>query len=509
MKFVLLLMLFGATAFANQINDELALPENQTLLDGLTRTKETHNHVTLLERGLNSWPIRRELIESANDFVLISVPFWYYDQVGQEFLDWFKERKSVNRSLDIRVIQGWTSPLLSNGGGKVKGELKDLTQGHYLLWNSPFWQRRFSFDLLRGHLHDKLFVVDGKKMIIGGMNITDEDAGGGHKAKGTADFDLLIEGPAVHEGTKLFLKLEALGTYLRSSESFPPFEREEIRAFNDFFYEEKEDHDFRTVTRDPNPKPPFTDLHRVHIPIKEMLRDAKFFPQVQDGPTSVRIIYDNPLIDRDPKTKKQISKFHRTLNFAASKARSTMWVSSPYLTFDREQMDFFTTMAKKVDLRIVTNSMQSTDRNKDYYKAQISHYPAMMTAGIRLYEWLGQDKLVALSKRCQVGFLPGSMLHAKVVLLDGSAMFLGSNNVNRRSKVLNNEIMVFINNEDFSRQMIPFFENVFAGETQTAICPEGPVSVKVVEEMTEPKVRALMKALKVTKQVWKYPFGGL
>lgn len=504
-----LVLIFSAHVLAAPLNEELRRPETSQELTELTRSAETFNKVDLLDRGQNSWPVRRGLLERASSFVFVSVPFWNYDQAGREFVDMLAARKQADRAFELKVIQGWTSPWLSKGGRKVKGELKDVAD-QYLLWNSPLWQRRFSFNLFRGHVHDKFLIVDGNKMVLGGMNISNEDAGGGSSMNGTHDTDLVIEGPVVHQATEIFLKVNQLGHHLNSSKSFPPFKDLEIKAFQNFFYDNVEDHDFTTVTDEPNPKPPFTKTHRVHIPIKKLLASPKYFPQVDSGDVSVRLIYDNPLIDRDPRTKKHYSKFFRTLSFLARKARHTIWISTPYLTFDRELMALFQEAAKRVEVRILTNSIETTDRGTNYYKSQVSHYPAMLKAGIRVFEWKGHGGLYKVNHECPVTYWPGQMLHSKLVLIDNAVSMVGSNNINRRSKLLNNEVMVLLNDEPMSRRVGQIFETAFAGEIQRLSCRDGSSrGVTVVEEMTKEKVDALTRRLGVKEPEWDYAFGGL
>ncbi|MEQ1879280.1 MAG: phosphatidylserine/phosphatidylglycerophosphate/cardiolipin synthase family protein, partial [Bdellovibrionia bacterium] len=418
-----------------------------------------------------------------------------------------KERKKEVPGFELKVIQGWVSPFLSDGGGKTKKELKAIAD-EYLAWNSPFWLRRFSFGFFRGHVHDKFLIADGRRMILGGMNISDLDAEGGLTAKGSHDVDVLIDGPAVKQATEIFLKLNLLGHYLDSPAHFPPFEREEIQALQSYFYENQEDHDFWTVDTDPNPKPPFRKINRVHIPIRSVLSNPRYFPEVESGDTSLRLIYDNPLIDRDPKTKKQYSKYFRTLKFVTSKAKRTLWVTTPYMTIDREIMAYFVESAKTLDVRIVTNSLDSTDMTGPFYLAQLSHYPELIKAGVKVYEWQGHAQLKRLQKDCEIGSWPGDLLHSKLVIVDGAVSFVGSNNINNRSKNLNNEVMALVNDSAFSRRLEPYFTRLLNGETQSVKCREGTRALPLAEEMTLERSMALWKTLGVKKPIWKYPHGG-
>lgn len=510
MRFLIPLSAFvfvWSAALAAPLNEELSLKENAEMLDALTRSPETFNTVRILENGQNSWPAREQLIRESKSFVFITVPFWYYDKTGRTILQELESKRNSVDGFELKVIQGWISPFLSGGGRTTKSVLKNISD-QYLGWNSPLWLRRFSFNIFRGHVHDKFLIVDGQKMILGGMNISDHDLGGGINANGTHDVDLLIEGPAVQKATEMFLKINQLGHYLSSSAPFPPFKEQEIEAFQKFFYDNIEDHDFTTVTKSSNPKPPFVDINRVHIPIRSLLASRKYFPDVTEGKTSVRLIYDNPLIDRDVDTKKHYSKLFRTVEFISKKAKSSIWLSLPYLTIDREAMQLLVESAKRLDVRIVTNSVASTDMPLKLYRAQASHYEELVNAGIKLYEWRGHKELKRSARDCVVTNWPGDLLHSKVILFDGVVSLVGSHNLNNRSKNLNNEVMALINDSEFSRLLSPFFADKWAKKSNLIECRGIRRSIGMVDQLDPVAIKALYNKYDITKPIWNYPFGG-
>jgi phosphatidylserine/phosphatidylglycerophosphate/cardiolipin synthase-like enzyme len=212
--------------------DEIKRPEVAKQIDDISRSVETLNQVTLLHPSSESFDARMKLIQDAQHFVFITVPFWYADKTGLGMMDYILAKTRGRPDFKYHVIQDWLSPFSSPGGFEITREFGDSI----ILWNSPLWQRNFSYHLFTGHVHDKFFIADGKKMIIGSTNINDEHLQGGETEKGWHDTDILVEGPAVEAGMKIYIKLWRLAHYLQSDSSFPPWTNDEIKALQSYFY---------------------------------------------------------------------------------------------------------------------------------------------------------------------------------------------------------------------------------------------------------------------------------
>ncbi|MGZ3691969.1 MAG: phospholipase D-like domain-containing protein [Pseudobdellovibrio sp.] len=495
---VILTALFGLlqlaqfeTAYAQVVADKplnsfLKSSYGESTLGQLTNNApETFNKVTLLDMGRNSLPVRRKLIEEAKSFIFITAPYWDNDPIGRGILDQIQKKKSEVPGFEFHAIMGWTTPLLSKQGGKITRRIEgdDL-----LFWNAPWWQRNFSYSFGGHEVHDKLFIVDGTKLIMGGMNMTRDYLEGGSKDYGWHDTDILVEGPAAQVATDIHLKIFTLGKYLASDASFPVFnskenhqltDESEIKSLSSYFYQNKEDHDFRTMAIEGQELSPgdylippsnMQVMHRVHIPILDKLSSPKYHPQLpacDDCTTSVRLIYDNPLIDRNiySKDNEHYSKTRNTLKFLLANAKESAWFFMPYFTSDEEYLNILTEAAKHLDIRIIGNSLATNDVGANEYKKGEQFYARLRAAGIKIYEFQGNGSLLSLSNQnnCLIADTdwPGKTLHTKMALLDSSVTLIGSNNMNLRSFNKNNEVMALINDAGFAQNAKKIFDRQF------------------------------------------------
>jgi putative cardiolipin synthase len=339
--------------------------------------------------------------------------------------------------------------------------LREVTGGNALLWNEPQWQRRFSADLLRNRMHEKLLVVDGEKLVMGGMNVADDYLQGGVTRKGWHDTDILVEGPAAAEAQKVFLKLWELSKYLDSPAPFPAFQKQETEVLQKLFY--GDDGRFRVRTTPAgSAKPRTVDAE---IPFRKYLDDPFYFPPLAPRPdrtTPLRFIYDNTLVDRNPQNGRQVSKIMDTLVYLVRMARSSVLLFVPYLTPHQDFLDELEKAAKAgKSVVIVTNSERSHDIGTIPWKAGTSHYAELLSAGVHLFEWQGHADLLEIEKEngCTIpdGAWPGRTIHSKVAVIDGHVCLVGSHNFNVRSESLNNESAALFQDREIGRQLVRVF----------------------------------------------------
>lgn len=448
--------------------------------------------MTLLHLGKTSRPVRARLIEEARSYVFQTVPYWYDDATGRAFRDLYREKLAKTPGLDARIVVDWSSPGSTGDifATKMYASLKDVTGGQILQWNPPWWGRRFSRQLIRNRLHDKLLVVDGEKLIMGGMNVGDSYLDGGVTRDGWHDTDVLIEGPAAQDAAKVFVKVWETSRYLASDAPFPPTEKEEIRAFRHLFKEDVFSFSFETSVDPKTAKPlPPKDprrTQRVEVPIGRTLADPRYFPPLEPRPSwtvPVRIVYDNPLVDRDPETRETYSKVMRSIQWLLKVSKKRALLFLPYLTPERGFVEALKSAARRgVLVAVVTNSEKSHDIGKVPWKAGLAVYPELTEAGVHIFEWQGHVDLLELEKRegCTIpdGHWPGRTIHSKVVVVDGTGVFVGSHNMNTRSEAYNTEVMALIGSRELAAQLEQVFEDdadLFP-EKRTIPCGEKIVS---------------------------------
>ena len=438
---------------------DVDLPSIQAKLDRLTGAKRTLNKVTLLHLGRTSRPERIRLIEGADRTVFQTVPYWFDDEEGRFFRDLIRSKREKTPGIDVRLLLDWSSPGSTGDlfGTKMFASLREVTGGNALLWNEPQWQRRFSADLLRNRMHEKLLVVDGEKLLMGGMNVADDYLQGGVTRKGWHDTDLLVEGPAAAEAQKVFLKLWELSKYLDSPAPFPAFQEPETKVLQKLFYQDDGRFQFRPMAQG-GKRPKLVDAE---IPFRAYLGDPLYFPELAPRPewkTPVRFVYDNTLVDRNPRTGLQVSKIMDTLVYLIRMSRSSVLLFVPYLTPHEDFLDELEKAARAgKSVAIVTNSERSHDIGAIPWKAGTAHYQKLIDAGVHLFEWQGHADLLEIEKGhdCTIpdGQWPGRTIHSKVAVIDGQVCLVGSRNFNVRSESFNNESAALFQDAAIGRQL--------------------------------------------------------
>ncbi len=181
----------------------------ERLLDRTTGSAaRTGNTTAMLFDGVNSFEERNKIISEAKESVHLQTFIFTDDETGWELARLLASK--AEEGLDVRVIYDKLGSnrsdekifdFMREAGVEVRGYGDMLTQ---------FWD-------INDRWHEKHLIVDGQISIEGGMNIADEYAfggsgrqllpGGGRKStEAWRDADMRIEGPAVHDAQRGFMK---------------------------------------------------------------------------------------------------------------------------------------------------------------------------------------------------------------------------------------------------------------------------------------------------------------
>ena len=135
-------------------------------------------------------------------------------------------------------------------------------------------------------------------------------------------------------------------------------------------------------------------------------------------------------------------------------ARSELLVISPYFVPGEKMMRAFAdARARGVRIRVLTNSLASNDAPAAFV-GYARHRVALLRMGLELYE-LRSEGGGARSTAGSSGNLSGesrSMLHSKVLVMDGTLLVIGSMNLDLRSENENTELALLIRSAGLSAQ---------------------------------------------------------
>lgn len=182
-------------------------PAFEASLDALTGSRaRAGNRAELLFDGVQSFPARDALIDSARESICLQTFIFDSDETG-----WALARKLADKAragVQVRVLYD------AVGSHRADDALFDHMRAagvEVRAYGAPWkvWD-------LNDRWHEKHLVVDGRASIQGGMNIADEYAFGGSAravlSRGKTaeqpwrDVDVKLEGPAVGDAARAFLR---------------------------------------------------------------------------------------------------------------------------------------------------------------------------------------------------------------------------------------------------------------------------------------------------------------
>ncbi|MDR3424099.1 MAG: phospholipase D family protein [Alphaproteobacteria bacterium] len=289
-------------------------------------------------------------------------------------------------------------------------------------------------------MHNKAIIFDNQIAIMGGRNLGDEyfDASPDINFQ---DIDVFASGPITRQISKNF------DAYWNSEESFP------ISALN------LPPPNAQTIERlNDEMKAHWQDM--IKSPIGKQLNKIPLPREVKNG--DVPLIWARAELAADSPGKidlpseDAISAPGIRIDALVNKAQREFIVFTPYFVpLDSGVEELTALVARGVAVRIVTNSLSSTDMVPA--QAGYSHYrEALVKGGVELYEIKSSQPKHALKSM----FEPSSQngLHAKIYMIDRKDLVLGSFNLDPRSAQLNTEQVLVIHSPELCAKIARLFE---------------------------------------------------
>jgi len=291
---------------------------------------------------------------------------------------------------------------------------------------------------LNRRMHNKLWIADGAVAVMGGRNLGNAYFNASQE-RDFADLDVLAAGPVVAEVSRSF------DQYWNSREAVP-------------------------IAAVAGPAPPLADLRQAWAETAAQaghfregayvrsLRRTAFGGLVRSGQLPLVVAPAEALFDvpanslaGSPETT---SAIFPVLRKDVEQARHDVILVSPYLVPGATGVEVLCGLARRgVRVRILTNSLASTD--VPVVHAGYARYrPQMLACGVVLYELRPGGPG---AKTPRLGLSSGASLHAKTVVVDGHAVFIGSMNLDPRSSKLNTEVALRIESQELGGQLTALF----------------------------------------------------
>jgi putative cardiolipin synthase len=169
-------------------------------------------------------------------------------------------------------------------------------------------------------------------------------------------------------------------------------------------------------------------------------------------------------------------------------ARSEVLIASPYFVPDGEARRTLAGLrARDVGVSVLTNSLATTDEPLVHF-GYARYRGALLDMGVALYELMPDDDDAPEAAEGPRGSL--GRLHAKLAVVDGRWLSIGSMNMDRRSARSNTESTIVIDDREIAGEVAAFLEHGRVTSSYTLRLGEGGKQVEWVGREAEAVLRA-------------------
>jgi putative cardiolipin synthase len=384
--------------------------------------------VTSLWSPQNGLISRVDLIENARETLDAQYYEWTSDRVGTYLLD--RVLRAADRGVHVRLL---VDDLHIGSRTKAIAFIREHNNVDVRLYN-PSQHRRNAvtrglefarrFRRLGRRMHNKLLIADGDTAIVGGRNIADPHFGL-HDSMNLIDYDVLLVGAPVEKLCSIFDSYWASAATVQNAAATDSSDLSRARS----------DLAQRMSAQ--------SDLNEVLDRIGEHQTDHRRYDV--EG-SDITVIADEPLQTETPLA------VHQALVRAAGDARESVTIVTPFFVPGEADISLYKQWTSRgLDVRVLTNSLASnpgTIANSGYRKGR----PGLLEAGLDLFE-LRADA----SSKDEWEIPPTSArllgLHAKLYIIDGRRVILGSANLDPRSRRINTEMTITIESDVFAQDI--------------------------------------------------------
>jgi phosphatidylserine/phosphatidylglycerophosphate/cardiolipin synthase-like enzyme len=313
------------------------------------------------------------------------------------------------------------------------------------------------FRRIQHRMHNKLYIADNAWGIVGGRNLGDAYFGTAD-GRDFVDMDVLSAGPVVRGLSASFDR------YWNNPLAYPvaslitPAELTRLREPTKPAPEE-------TQTASPAPTTP--------TPALPSALDLGSLPLVW---ATAGLLVDSPLklVPESDDPRANAAVIEGLLSLLRTAQRDVIIVS-PYFVPGPQMMALFADLKKRgVHVRVLTNSLASTDA----LLAQIGyarHRTQLLNLDVQLFEMRSRQR-ARLRDTVLGSESVGSRasLHAKLVIVDGHIIAIGSMNLDQRSRLQNTEIALVIRSTALAQQAAAQVQAVISADAwKVELTPDG------------------------------------
>ena len=427
-------------------------PQETTLGRAYAAAQAGHPGISgfrLLNNGVSALMTRAAMADLAERAIDVQYYIFDNDEVGRFLLE--RLLAAAERGVRVRVLLDdlaldFEDDFLARLDAHPNIEMRVFNA----LPGRARWSRTLQLithlDRLGRRMHNKIFAADGQVAVLGGRNIGNRY----FEARSESNFrdvDVFASGPVVGEVSQQF------DAYWNSSIVTP------VAAFAKA------------------PLPPAAQLleelrrgddHRVgpHAEYRESL--PEFARRLLHGAADLiwapgRAIAEPP-IRQKPGDAKPSSEIARAHAIERQRAQKEMTMEVAYFVPGERGVELLSQLVQRgVRVRILTNSMVSNDVPA-VHAGYARYREDLIRGGIELHEYRADAPRPERREQFMSLGRSASALHSKVVVYDRRMVWIGSANFDPRSRRLNTEDGVMIDNAELAARLLATIEQDFSAE---------------------------------------------
>jgi cardiolipin synthase C len=441
----------------------MALSDSASTRFAQTLASESRTHpgksaFRLINIGVDGFLMRLEMIDSAERTLDLQYFIFREDESGHLLTDALV--RAANRGVRVRV--------LVDDGDTVAGDEQLLAlSGHALIEIrvfNPFAYRGHnkilrSAEFLLRHsrldyrMHNKLFIADDALAFMGGRNVGDQYFQIDPQSQ-FADDDVFVVGPITQQLSAEF------DDFWNCTFAIPA---EALRHSAS-----------RTYTPSSEPQHSAADAQKAKkagFDYREKLARGEPLAGILAGQQPVtwanaQLVYDSPDKKAVVAGARVGSLMYEPLANVAKAVQTELLVATPYFVPTKDEIRLLEERRQHgARVRVLTNSLESAP-DLPAHVGYMHYRIPLLKDGVELYEvrsLLGSTR--GSGQSAQMSRYGNYALHAKIFVMDREKLFIGSMNFDQRSRRLNTEMGVIIDNADLSQQMAARFEAMVKEES--------------------------------------------
>ena len=433
-------------------------PSPMAIVDNQIAAHPEQTGVYVLDTGEAALLARAWLADHAQRSIEVQYFIWSTDNIG--ILATEALLRAADRGVEVRVI---VDDMLIDAPDKSLLALAKHPNIDIRIYNpqhhvgTPFYKRALNvvtnFRGVNQRMHDKTFIVDGQVAITGGRNMADEYFNYDHDYN-FRDRDALLLGEAVKTmqasfdtfwTNKLTVPVESLYDGWGLMQKNVKVDAAEVRRVY------RELHDYARAPENFAPEVRAA-INATPDAFDQLAREMAW--------GQVEFIHDTPgkngnrwLLNGGGQTSAALARL-------VGDARESIVIQSPYLVMSDKALALFkAAVARGVKVRILTNSLASTD-NMPAFSGYRNQRKKLLKMGLQIHEYKPDpaNRKALMSRANPPDTPPVFALHAKSMVVDGRVAYIGTFNFDPRSENLNTEVGVIVHHPALAKQVQALIE---------------------------------------------------